>query len=327
MATVIIPNDQYSLVMLDEMGKLNNIIDPSNGLISLGGAPQVMSGGKTFTWRLQEALSGSYVDITAETTSLTPTSLDQAGIVGVQQHIGKAWFTAKFNDVLIGSDTVRPAIIRDVANLAAQEAQARLAACVKGAFASASASPFINDVSAVGDGTLTFTNIVDTIAAKYPEKMEGFLTHIVMHPLQFAELLQGQAIEYKNTEYGASVSTNGGLPFFAGLRVVTNSVMCAPIVEDGKTKYPSFIVAPKAFNVDYQRSLELKVQEDILKGGGSVNYASYFALFTSFHAGSWIAADGTATTIANLATGTNWEMKYFDTQNVKATMIKTILKS
>lgn len=326
MATIIIPKDQYSMVMLDEMGKLNNIIDPSNGLVAIGGAPEVKSGGKTFTWRLQEALSGNFTDITSETTALTPTSLDQLGIVGVQQHLGLPKFVAKYNSILVGADTVRPEIVKNIANLAAQEAQLRMASCTKGAFASPTATPFITDISAIGDGTISFKAIIDTIAAKYPEKMEGYLTHIIMHPLQFAELVSNQAIEYKNTEYGAGVSTQGGLPFYCGLRVVTNSVLCTAIVEDGKTKYPVYLAAPKAFNLDYQRDLEILTQEDILTGGGVTNIAAYMSLFTSFHAGSWTGGDGTATTVANLSNGANWEMKYFDTQNVKLHMIKTILK-
>jgi len=70
----------------------------------------------------------------------------------------------------------------------------------------------------------------------------------------------------------------------------------------------------------------LKSQEQILLGGGTMDYALYMAFFGTFHAASWKGATGAGTpSVAALATGTNWEWKVFDSENVKAIQITSIL--
>lgn len=326
MAQVIIPNNLFSPLVFDELNLNDVILNPSMGVTAIGGNSNYMKGGEIFTWRLSENLGTDWADIIDETTEVTAEYLDQLAIKGISLEVGKGWAESEHNKVLIGGDTINPEIARNLAKAVNAGVQSKLVSAIKGAFAAASASDFIVDVSGTGSGILTDNGLVDIKADKYPNKQDMYLQTLIVHSKVYANLKKTWKMEYLNTQSGAEVAQTQGIPNLFGLKVIQSDNLCTPIIADGVTKYPSYLCAPGAFMVDFTRDPKLTSFVNPKKGAITTEWYTYMSFYASFHAASWKGATGAGTpTNVALATGANWEMKYYDKENVKAIQILSIL--
>jgi len=320
MAQILIGKNDFSALVLDQLNNDQTLLNPAFGLTVIGGNSGYVKGGTIFTWRLSKTLNGDWTPIVDETTTTTPTYLDQLAIKGIAIHAQSSFAESDISKIITQTGILQAAFVQDLANYVADGQRQFLIPAIKGAFNAASASPFIKDISGIGSGKLTASALIKIKAEKYPNKQDGFVKTLVVHPLVYADLLLTYQSQFANTSQGADVSANGKLPPMFGYNIVVSQQLCTPEVTDGVTLYPSYLCADGAFMIDFTRQPMVETQRDILKGGGTTNIAINESFYCTFHAASWKGAEATPTVVA-LETGTNWEFKYHDAENVKAIKI------
>lgn len=318
---VIVLPEYFSPIMAEEFANQQNLLNPMNRIVSLGTNQEITKGGEIFTWRINEPIGDNYEDIVSQNTTLTPDVLDQKEMKGISIPIGKTYKESKYNQTLTGQDTLNANLVKGFATWTVGGVQKKLAKSVLGAFKAASATPFIYDITGIGNGNIIDTTLIDIIAVKTPNKNEGYFNTLVVHASVFADLKKSKLLTYNNTLLGSEMSQKIGMPDINGIKVIANSQMCAPT--DGV--YPSYLCADGAFIVDYQRDPIIYKEFFAKVGGGTEEITFYETIFATVMGASWIGAGGVKPTDANLLTGTNWEWIYFDAENAKCIQILSTL--
>jgi hypothetical protein len=146
---------------------------------------------------------------------------------------------------------------------------------------------------------------------------------IILHSIKYAQFVKDGFIKYIDAgEYGSNMLYKGTIPTYLGKKVVINDTLCASFTDGAATKYPTYLVKGQPWYLGYQKTLNVKYDEDILTGGGKQELAWYTHFLPHVRGVSYTSATANPTT-ANLATASSWTQKAQD-YNIGIMRINTL---
>lgn len=101
---------------------------------------------------------------------------------------------------------------------------------------------------------------------------------IIMHSKVFADLLQTAAIQ-NQYQSGGNVILGGSLPTILGLPIIVSDLVYTAPISSGSTitKYDTYIIAPGALALFYQRQVMVEFDRDILLSADVISSNVHFA--------------------------------------------------
>lgn len=258
------------------------------------------NGGGTVNMPFFNDLTGAAENL-SDTTPLTVGNITANKDVAVTVGRGRAWSVNDLAGVMSGADPFG-AVINLVASYWARVLQLELFKHLEGAFAAASMSGNVHDVSALGSEALRSFNANTFIdAAQKLGDAKGQITAVAMHSAVEAYLAKQQLIVYETT-----ADKTDRVPIYMGKRVIVDDNL--PVATG---VYTSYLFGPGA--VGYAEApvgpSDLETDRDILAGDTVATMRKRFIMHPRGVRWGGTPA-GAFPTQAELATGTNWTRVY-----------------
>ena len=307
-------------MVLEAMKPLNML--QNQGLVTEEMQPLLAKGGEYVELRhirnIGYGMSMQYNDGATDITPQAVTDFIQRGVV--VRGMG-ALKDVDVDRVSTGVDAL-PIVVPQIAEAVARLTQDSLVAALKGAFESALASTHVADVSTVGDGLISYENIINSTQSILGEA-QRLTKIIVLHSKVENDLLKSHSIVYVNAgSLGERAITEGVVPTFAGKRVIVNDTLCAPTGE----VYPTYILPPEPLYLWWQRSVTLEEDKDILKNGGEYYLKFAWDYVPHLKGMSYNTSAGSKPTNTILATGSSWAKANTTADNKQFPYVKLLTK-
>lgn len=263
------------------------------------------SGGKTINMPFFDDLTGDD-EVLSDSGALTPQKITSGQDVAVLLMRGKAWGVNDLAKALSGADPMK-AVGDLVASYRARQQQKVLFSTLKGAFASASMSGNVHDVSALTGGSeiITASSFID--AQSKLGDVADRLTAVAMHSATYAKLQKDQLITY-----GADPITGAKIPFYLERRV---------IVDDGCPAsagvYTTYLFGEGAVGLgNGQAPVPTETDRDSLAGEDILINRQHYILHPRGIAFTSTSVAGSSPTNVELETAANWNRVY-DNKNIR----------
>lgn len=332
MAEVNIATNIWTALVADTLAGRQDILNPAYKLFE---QDQNILGAKAgkFNWILNASMLKSMNNIT-NTTTLTSNSIAQKEMEGIIIRRGDSFAETNVRRLLSGDNQLNLALAQELTGVIASQVADDLASTLTGAFASATATPLIIDLSTiVGNGSMiTDANIPNIISGAYPNMNRSVMTTLICHPDVYDNITANIAKGYQIQDY---IIGNLTLPRIKGLNIVYNAQLCKklPAVEavvgvaaNGETpaieavvgkpeRYTSYLCADNAFGYNLQRPMEIYTSFDEKVGGGTHN-VTYYANYAVAPKNTIWEGSNESPSKAALETSTNWSWGYHDIQKV-----------
>jgi hypothetical protein len=306
-ADILIPDvwNEYGAVRTMELSALFQ-----SGIMAQVPGIQVPNGGATVNMPFFNDLTGD-AEVLDDGTPLTPGAIGTGQDVAAVLGRGRAWGANDLAAVLSGADPVR-AIQDLLATYWARQDQKELIAALNGAFAAASMSGNVHDISG-GSGAAAVIDAESFIDACYKlGDAQSAVTAVAMHSAVVAKLAKDDLIAYVRPSEGSA-----DVPMYQGKRVIVDDGM--PV---NTGVYTSYIFAPGAvgFAQGVIGDADLETDRDILAGDTVIAMRRRSIIHPR-----GIKWQGTPTgafpSRAELATGTNW-LRVYPNKNIRIVQFK-----
>lgn len=303
----------------EQLQATQNLI--SMGLVTVDTAAPVATSGQFMNIPIQQPLSTiSNVQRITTSTTLTPTATADVQEIGVVVHNGDSYYMPEIAKLERGMDGLA-ALAPQIVKVALDGIQTHLVSGTKGVF-DATGALASTHVYTPANNTLDVDAILYGTQDVFGENMDS-MDAIIMHSLKFAEFTSANLVTYVNAgDFGQELLYKGKVPTVLGKRVLINDTLCATFTSGQETKYPTYIVKGQPWYLGYQKTLDVKFDEDILTGGGNMRLAWYVHYVPHTKGVSWTSSTANPTT-AQLATVGNWTKKQQD-YNIGIMRIETL---
>lgn len=276
----------------------------ASGIVAAVAGITLPSGGGTVNMPFFADLTGDE-ELLSDSTPLTAgnmaSSKDVAAVIGR----GRAFGANDLAGVLSGADPIG-AMMALLDGYQMRQSQAELVNMLTGAFAAASMSGNVSDISGgASEDVRAINNNTFIDATQLLGDSKGEVSAIAMHSATEAYLAKKLALTYE-----LDPQTNERLTFFMGKRVIVDDGL--PVAAG---TYTSYIFGPGAvgYNQDAIGEEDLESDRDILAGDSIITYRRRFILHPRGIKWKGTPA-GAFPSRAELAIGTNWERVYENKQ-------------
>lgn len=314
MAEVNIATNIWTALVADTLAGRQDILNPAYKLFE---QDQNILGAKAgkFNWILNASMLKSMNNIT-NTTTLTSNSIAQKEMEGIIIRRGDSFAETNVRRLLSGDNQLNLAVAQELTGVIASQVADDLASTLTGAFASATATPLIIDLSTiVGNGSMiTDANIPNIISGAYPNMNRSVMTTLICHPDVYDNITANIAKGYQIQDY---IIGNLTLPRIKGLNIVYNAQLCKKTAgaNGDPDTYTSYLCADNAFGYNLQRPMEIYTSFDEKIGGGTHN-VTYYANYAVAPKNTIWEGSNESPSKAALETSTNWSWGYHDIQKV-----------
>jgi hypothetical protein len=237
----------------------------------------------------------------SDSASLTPGKITTGQQKAVVVGRGRAWGVNDLAGVFAGDDPAA-AILAKLAGYWQRKMQAELLSTVTGAFAAASMSGLVSDISGgASEAVRTFRADTFIDATQLLGDAKGNVSAVAMHSATEAYLAKQQLIDYVQ-----QAGQSDRVPYYMGKRVIVDDGL--PVSSGTYTSYifGSGVVGYAAATVGKS---DLETDRDILAGEDVMAMRKRFILHPVGM--KWVgSAAGAFPTRAELETGTNWVRVY-----------------
>lgn len=293
----------------EQLQKTANLI--SMGLVTVDTNAKVSESGQFQNIPMQSPLTAnSNVQRITSSTTLIPTATSQVQEIGVVCHTGDSYYLTEVDKLETGFDALA-GIAPQITKVAIDGIQTYLVSATKGIFYKSIGPLYDTHVYEPASETLDVDTMTDGMQSVYGENMDD-LDAIIMHSAKFAAFKKDALVTYVNAgDFGANILYSGKIPTILGKRVLINDTLCATFTDGAATKYPTYLVKGQPWYLGYQKTLDVKYDEDILTGAGKMRLAWYQHFLPHLKGVSWTSSTANPTT-TNLETATNWTQKAQD---------------
>jgi Major capsid protein 13-like len=269
------------------------------------------NGGATINLPFFGDLSGDAENL-ADDAALTPGAISTGKQIAVVVGRGRAFGTNDLAGVFSGADPAR-AIIDLLAGYWARQMQAELIKTLTGAFAAASMSGNVSDISGGGTEAVRAINATTFIdATQLLGDAKSNVVAVAMHSAVEAYLAKAQLIAYET-----SADKSDRVPYYVGKRVIVDDGL--PVATGTYTTY-LFGAGSVGFAEAPIGASELETDRDILAADDVLAMRKRFILHVK--GTKWIGTPaGDFPTRTELATGTNWS-RVFENKQIPVVQLK-----
>lgn len=286
--------NQYGVQRTMELSALRQA-----GIVGNMQGVQLPTGGGTVNIPHWDDLTGESETL-IDNTALTPAKFAAGKQVAVVRGVGKAWEISGLAQWFAGSDPAK-ALLDGLAGFWARDDQKELLSVLNGAFAAASMSGLVHDISAgVGAAAVVGADAFIDAGQKLGDA-KSKLTAIAMHSATEAKLAKLDLITYEKDS-----QSSDRIPLYQGKRV---------IVDDGcpvaGAVYTTYLFGPGALGYDMSPAGESSIEKDrdILVDQNLFTMRRRFILHP--RGMKWVGTPaGDFPTRAEMAVGTNWQRVY-----------------
>lgn len=248
-------------------------------------------------------------EVLSDSDALTPDKIGSNKDVATQLFRGKAWSTNDLASTMAGSDPMG-AIADLVASYWTRQQQKALISTLKGVFSGQLKTSHVNTI-AIEDGTnAAATNkisgdaIVDTIS-KLGDAHDS-LTAIVMHSVQYFNLVKQNLIEYLPDAQG-----NVNIPTYLGKRVIVDDGVPVTAGTTSGNKYTAYLFGAGAIGYgEGNPEVPTETDRDSLAGDDILVNRKHYVLHPRGVKFTDATVTGSSPSNTELATVGNWSKVY-----------------
>lgn len=302
-ANVIVP-DVFNPYVVEKTAELSALFQ--SGIIRPDAALDTLArtGGTLLQMPFWTDLTGAD-EVLSDTAALTPQNIAASKDIARLHARGKAWGVNDLAKALSGDDPMAQ-IGNLVADYWARRFQALLISTLTGAFASASMSGNVHDISAV-TGADAFTGSTFIDAAHKLGDAESKLTAVMVHSLVFATMRKQNLIEFIPNSEGVY-----NIPTYLGKRVIVDDSM--PVTSG---VYTTYLFGEGAIGYgEGEAPVPTETDRDSLAGEEYLINRRHFIMHPRGVKWNEAAVAGEFPTNAECATAANWTRVY-ENKNIR----------
>jgi hypothetical protein len=269
MAPTLIANIIDPEVLADQISAKfpDKLVFANSGLVDVNTTFPLSSPGTKFTipfWKRIGAF-GALTENSAMATSNVTTDTEQATVLR-----GGAAYEVTDMAALVSIPDPMAEISNQIARRAAEYIDAKLVTEVE-------KSPNTYDITSTGTGKFDSKTIVAAVTSllgdNFAKVMQGGA--VVMHSKVYGDLLQTDAIQ-NNYQSGMDAVKNGMIAMISGLPIIISDRVTVSAVST-VNQYKTYVVAPGALGLFYQRQVKVEFDRDILKQNDLIAATVHFA--------------------------------------------------